>query len=115
PHLFEAVKQFIALRKTIPSLQRDQWWTDDNVQWRNPQGELMRVEDWHNPHSKAMQIQLDEDWLLLINAKAELHTFLLPDGKWEVVYSGASVQMQGNLWAVNDLAFVCCTRKGNDY
>ncbi|WP_410678462.1 glycogen debranching protein GlgX [Avibacterium paragallinarum] len=116
PHLFEATKQFIALRKAIPSLQRDEWWSEKNVQWRNVQGEIMTVADWHNPHSKAMQIQLDEDWLLLINAKAELQTFLLPEGKWEVVYCGASVQMQGNRWAVNDLAFVCCTKKkGNDY
>lgn len=80
--LFELTKQTIALRKQIGSLNRDQWWSGENVQWLNIAGEPMTVEDWQNRETKALQIVLDNRWLLLINAKAESQAFCLPAGEW---------------------------------
>ena len=80
--LFELTKQTIALRKQIGSLNRDQWWSAENVQWLNIAGEPMTVEDWQNQQTKALQIVLDSRWLLLINAKAESQAFCLPAGEW---------------------------------
>ncbi|WP_373100041.1 MULTISPECIES: glycogen debranching protein GlgX [Pasteurellaceae] len=103
--LFHAVKQTIALRKRIHSLRRDGWWNDSNVQWLNPQGALMPIVDWHNRESKALQIRLDQQWLLLINAKAGLQTFRLPEGEWKVIYSAAAATIRENQLDVDELAF----------
>ena len=80
--LFELTKQTIAARKQIGSLNRNQWWSGDNVQWLNIHGNQMTVDDWQNQQIKALQVVLDKHCLLLINAKAEGQVFRLPDGKW---------------------------------
>ena len=80
--LFELTKQTIALRKKMDSLNRDQWWSGENVQWLNIAGEPMTVEDWQNRETKALQVVLENRWLLLINAKAEGQAFRLPAGEW---------------------------------
>ena len=80
--LFELTKQTIAIRKKMGSLNRDQWWSGENVQWLNIAGEPMTVEDWQNRETKALQVVLDNRWLLLINAKAEGQAFRLPAGEW---------------------------------
>ena len=80
--LFELTKQTIAVRKQIGSLNRNQWWSGDNVQWLNIHGNQMTVDDWQNQQTKALQVVLDKHCLLLINAKAEGQVFHLPDGKW---------------------------------
>ena len=80
--LFELTKQTIAARKQIGSLNRNQWWSGDNVQWLNIHGNQMTVDDWQNQQTKALQVVLDKHCLLLINAKAEGQVFQLPDGKW---------------------------------
>ena len=81
--LFELTKQTIAARKQIGSLNRNQWWSGDNVQWLNMHGNQMTVDDWQNQQTKALQVVLDKHCLLLINAKAEGQVFHLPDGKWK--------------------------------
>ena len=81
--LFELTKQTIAARKQIGSLNRNQWWSGDNVQWLNIYGNQMTVDDWQNQQTKALQVVLDKHCLLLINAKAEGQVFRLPDGKWK--------------------------------
>jgi len=81
--LFELTKQTIAARKQIGSLNRNQWWSGDNVQWLNIHGNQMTVDDWQNQQTKALQVVLDKHCLLLINAKAESQVFYLPDGKWK--------------------------------
>ena len=80
--LFELTKQTIALRKKMDSLNRDQWWSGENVQWLNIAGEPMTVEDWQNRETKALQVVLENRWLLLINAKAEGQAFRLPAEEW---------------------------------
>ena len=81
--LFELTKQTIAARKQIGSLNRNQWWSGDNVQWLNIHSNQMTVDDWQNQQTKALQVVLDKHCLLLINAKAEGQVFHLPDGKWK--------------------------------
>ena len=81
--LFELTKQTIAARKQIGSLNRNQWWSGDNVQWLNIHGNQMTVDDWQNQQTKALQVVLDTHCLLLINAKAEGQIFHLPNGKWK--------------------------------
>ena len=81
--LFELTKQTIAARKQIGSLNRNQWWSGDNVQWLNIHGNQMTVDDWQNQQTKALQVVLDKHCLLLINAKAEGQVFHLSDGKWK--------------------------------
>ena len=81
--LFELTKQTIAVRKQIGSLNRNQWWSGNNVQWLNIHGNQMTVDDWQNQQTKALQVVLDKHCLLLINAKAESQVFYLPDGKWK--------------------------------
>ena len=80
--LFELTKQTIAARKQIGSLNRNQWWSGDNVQWLNIHSNQMTVDDWQNQQTKALQVVLDKHCLLLINAKAEGQVFRLTDGKW---------------------------------
>jgi len=81
--LFELTKQTIAARKQIGSLNWNQWWSGDNVQWLNIHGNQMTVDDWQNQQTKALQVVLDKHCLLLINAKAEGQVFHLSDGKWK--------------------------------
>ena len=81
--LFELTKQTIAVRKQIGSLNWNQWWSGDNVQWLNIHGNQMTVDDWQNQQTKALQVVLDKHCLLLINAKAEGQVFHLSDGKWK--------------------------------
>ena len=85
-NLFELTKQTIALRKQIVSLTQDQWWSGENVQWLNIHGEPMNLEDWQNRETKALQVVLDNRWLLLMNAKAEGQHFSLPQGKWKAQF-----------------------------
>ncbi|PJG86377.1 glycogen debranching protein GlgX [Conservatibacter flavescens] len=75
-------KQTIALRKKIQSLQTDKWWSSDNVTWLSVQGKLMETADWQNYYTKALQVQLDQQWLLLINGKDQEQEFHLPPGSW---------------------------------
>ncbi|OOF48897.1 glycogen debranching enzyme GlgX [Rodentibacter trehalosifermentans] len=81
--LFELTKKTIALRKQMVSLTQDQWWSVDNVQWLNIHGQPMSLEDWQDRETKALQVVLDNRWLLLVNAKAEGQRFCLPQGKWK--------------------------------
>ena len=83
--LFDFIKQTIALRKKIQSLQQGAWWSDENVEWLNTGGNPMTLDDWHNRESKALQVMLDGKYLFLINAKTEPQSFYLPKGKWKKI------------------------------
>ncbi len=108
------VKQTIALRKRIKSLKQDQWWSPTNVQWLNVQGKPMQVSDWQNTETKAMQILLDNEYLLLVNSKTDLQTFILPEGQWKVVENVAfneNLTVSGHNAYINGLAF--CVLQGS--
>ena len=111
--LFDLTKQLIATRKQIQSLQRDVWWSDENVTWLNIEGESMRTEDWHNRESKALQVVLDQQWLFLINAKADPQSFMLPvafDGHWKAVAGTTNLTEQQRQVDVGGMAF-CVLKK----
>ncbi|ABR74713.1 glycogen debranching enzyme [Actinobacillus succinogenes] len=107
--LLNLVREVIALRKHIRSLQSDAWWTDENVQWLNDSGQAMAAVDWHNQGRKSLQIMLDEKWLFLINGKAELQVFRLPPGKWQVRAGNYLEKSQGKL-VMSDLGFCVLSR-----
>ncbi|HHF6337798.1 TPA: glycogen debranching protein GlgX [Haemophilus influenzae] len=103
--LFELTKQTIALRKQIGSLNKDQWWSDENVQWINIVGEPMTVEDWQNQQTKALQVVLDNRWLLLINAKAEGQMFHLPNRKWKPQIGTHNVTLEAQQAELSSMGF----------
>ena len=103
--LFELTKQTIALRKQIGSLNRDQWWSAENVQWLNIAGEPMTVEDWQNQQTKALQVVLDNRWLLLINAKAEGQMFHLPNRKWKPQIGTHNVTLEAQQAELSSMGF----------
>lgn len=80
--LSDYTAELIALRKQIPCLTQDQWWHSDTVQWRKADGSPLAQHDWHDERLRALQIQLNDDWLILINSDHNPHPFLLPDGQW---------------------------------
>ncbi|EGV05077.1 glycogen debranching enzyme GlgX [Haemophilus pittmaniae HK 85] len=92
--LFDFTKRTIALRKKIQSLQREIWWSDENVAWLNCGGNPMTLDDWHNRKSKALQVMLDGQYLFLVNAKTEPQSFHLPTGQWQKIDGDANVMLQ---------------------
>ncbi|MDP8033785.1 glycogen debranching protein GlgX [Pasteurella atlantica] len=108
--LFDVTKKIIAIRKQILSLSKDKWWNENNVSWLNVNGQPMREADWHNNETEAFQILLDNQWLLLVNAKSQPQTFLLSKEKWETVYSNTDVILQEDVLKVDNLTF-CILQK----
>ena len=92
--LFDFTKRTIALRKEIQSLQREIWWSDENVAWLNCGGNPMTLDDWHNRESKALQVMLDGQYLFLVNAKTEPQSFHLPTGQWQKIDGNANIMLQ---------------------
>ncbi|MDO5357099.1 MAG: glycogen debranching protein GlgX [Conchiformibius sp.] len=81
--LFDYAVSLSALRRQIPVFARDNWFDGSNVRWLNVYGSAMGEDDWHDREVKAMQVVLDNDWLLLINGKRREQTFRLPEGNWQ--------------------------------
>ncbi|MDO4430505.1 MAG: glycogen debranching protein GlgX [Lonepinella koalarum] len=108
--LLNTVKFLLKLRKQIQSLRQNQWWSEENVRWLNANGDAMSLADWEQKESKAIQIELDGRWLFLINAKAELQGFRLPQGEWELMYHIANIERQENHCVVGNLGF-CILQK----
>ncbi len=85
------VKKLIDLRKKIPLLShQSHWWTENDVEWLSINGYPMQKEEWLDTHSKALQILLQDHWLILINGKKATQKFIPPKGKWHI-YTGRTV------------------------
>ena len=78
------VQELIAVRNRIRLLNEDQWWNEQRVQWLSSDGLAMGETCWHNRGIKAMQVLIDGEWLLLVNAKRSQRLFNLPQGQWEM-------------------------------
>jgi glycogen operon protein len=83
------VAELLAIRKQIPALQNNRWWTGKpdsqnviDVEWLNPSGAQLEPHDWQDKSGKAMMIRLSGNWLLLINGSAHQVHFHLPANKW---------------------------------
>lgn len=89
----EYVRALIALRKKIPLLTQNKWWSEADVKWLTPSSEPMQIYDWQNTALREIAILLQEKWLILLNAKPQPQQFLLPQGDWNVALG----QTQGTL------------------
>ena len=78
------VQELIAVRNRIRLLNEDQWWNEQRVQWLSSDGLAMGETCWYNRGIKAMQVLIDGEWLLLVNAKRSQQLFNLPQGQWEM-------------------------------
>ncbi|QIW16226.1 glycogen debranching enzyme GlgX [Pasteurellaceae bacterium RH1A] len=83
--LIDYVAGLIQLRKQIKLLHNNQWWSEKEVQWFSPQGQPMVQENWHDHSTKALQILMEDLYLVLINGKQGQQDFLLPQGKWQLL------------------------------
>lgn len=48
----------------------------------------MTTYDWHDRSTKALQILLQDQWLILVNAKKAMQQFFPPTGKWHIYLGG---------------------------
>ena len=91
------VASLIALRREDPLLRHPRWFAttpDPNepaLHWLRPDGEAMRVDDWHDAHAHAFACQLAADaispprWCIVFNPGAQPARFRLPNGPWQLV------------------------------
>lgn len=97
----EYVANWIKLRKQIPLLsQNSSWWTTNDVQWFSSWGKPMTIGDWHDHSLKALQILIQDQWLVLINAKKATQDFLPPNGKWNLCLGEESITLMSDTQAV---------------
>lgn len=94
--LLAYVAELVAIRREIPVLNDDRWWTGSpgpdkvmDVEWLNPAGTLLAPHDWEDRAGKALMIRLSHDWLILVNASAHQVHFCLPQGDWRIRLSSA--------------------------
>ncbi len=90
------VAKLIALRREDPLLRYRQWFSTEPcadqpaLRWLRPDGETMRVDDWHDAHARAFACQLAADaaapprWCIAFNPDVEPMHFRLPLGPWRV-------------------------------
>jgi glycogen debranching enzyme GlgX len=90
------VARLIALRREDPLLRHAQWFSTEPaaeqpaLHWHRPDGEPMRVDDWHDAHAHAFACQLapgpvsSPRWCLAFNPGAQTARFRLPNGPWRV-------------------------------
>lgn len=75
-------RELSAVRREIPLLNEDAWWQPERVRWLNADGLEMNTRDWDDKNTKALQIQIDKNILLLVNAKQDTQRFMLPQARW---------------------------------
>ena len=99
--LIDYTAKLIALRKQIPLLsQESKWWTAESVQWLRPDGQPIQFKDWQDHSSKALQILLEDQWLILVNAKSAEQQFLLPEGDWQMLLGEKETTLMTDTLAV---------------
>lgn len=99
--LAKFVAELLAIRREIPALSQDRWWTGRpdasgviDVAWLNPSGSVLESHDWDDPAGKALMIRLSDSWVLLVNASAHQVHFHLPRGNWRLRLSSADDPVQ---------------------
>ncbi|QBQ64663.1 glycogen debranching protein GlgX [Actinobacillus indolicus] len=111
--LIDYTAKLIAIRKQIPLLSQDtKWWTGEDVQWLRADGQVIQFKDWHDHFTKALQILLEDKWLILVNAKQAMQQFLLPKGDWQILLGEKETTLMTDTLAVtlNDIE-VCVLQR----
>ena len=75
------------------------------LHWLRPDGEAMRIDDWHDTHAHAFACQLAADaaspprWCIVFNPGAQPARFHLPHGPWRLAVdsSGTLARASGPL------------------
>ncbi|KAE9539246.1 glycogen debranching protein GlgX [Ursidibacter maritimus] len=110
--LIDYVAEVIQLRKQIPLLSHNQWWTTDTVQWLNKNSNPISPNEWHDETIRSLMILLENEWLILINATQKTQQFLLPEGQWQALLGLEKATLMTDTQAVtlNDLG-VCVLQR----
>jgi isoamylase len=88
--LVSFTQRLFAFRRAHPILQREAFYTDQDIAWFDPNG---RPPNWLDPHEKRLAClihgQGGADLYLMFNAAAEPAAFILPrlaaSGRWQLV------------------------------
>lgn len=114
--LIDYVAALIKIRKQIPLLSKyNQWWGADTVQWLRPDSEPVQFHDWHDNSMKAIQILIEDQWLILINAQSAQQRFLLPKGNWDRLLGVENSALMIDTLAVTlDSIGVCVLQRKTD-
>ncbi len=113
------VGNLLAIRKEIPALISNRWWSgkpDDqgivDVMWLNPSSTQLEVHDWEDSSGKALMILLSDNWLLLLNGSAHQIHFRLPANNWCVRLSTEETETHpvGNefISSARSVVVMCC-------
>lgn len=89
--LIEYTKALITLRKQIPVLNSNQWWTGQysnethyyDVRWLNKHGKALSASEWQTTEGTLL-IELSGCWLIIINATSERCVVIPPQGNWQI-------------------------------
>lgn len=99
--LFNYVSALIKVRKSIDALSsQDEWWSDNDVSWWNRHGQTMLVSDWDDEDCVGFQIEIADQWLLVIHRTFNENLFLLPEGNWKSAFK-QNLHLQENKLSVN--------------
>lgn len=71
--LLNHVIAMIQLRKKIPALTHNQWWSENDVHWLNSRGEKLSQEEWQNEDNLVIQVKLS-NICCLINATHQVQS-----------------------------------------
>lgn len=128
-HSLSLSKKIIQLRKDQPVLQRRRFYQGKNqgkredkadIYWFNPNGDIMRVDEWANTNHKVLGILINgeainemaddgtllkgDSLIILINAHYEPIPFVLPEfaarSKWELLLNTADETSPPSFWTV---------------
>lgn len=103
-HDIDFVARLIALRREDPLLRHPRWFStapqpdEPALHWLRPDGDTMRVEDWHDTQAHAFACQLAANaaspprWCIAFNPGPQPARFRLPNGPWRVVVDSSSAR-----------------------
>lgn len=92
--LLSYCRALIACRKEFTESGGQGAWWGQNVRWFTCDAREMRAQDWSNRQTKALQILIDDHWLLLVNGKRGAQGFFLPEGAWRCRLAPREMQQQ---------------------
>lgn len=108
------IASLIALRLGDPLLRHARWFATEPdahepaIHWLRPDGEAMRIDDWHDAHAHAFACQLAADaaspprWCIVFNPGAQPARFRLPHGPWRLAADSSGTLAAAGPYAQGD-------------